>query len=81
MRAGASRTAILGVHAGALKLSVTAAAERGRANHAVLVLLGKTLGVPPSALELLSGTTTPDKTVLVPLPAATIEGTFRFLFK
>lgn len=72
VKAGARRNALVGVHAGALKLAVTAAAERGRANQAVLRLLADQLRLPPSALELVAGTSSPDKTVWVPLLAATL---------
>lgn len=67
VKAGAGRNALLGSHAGALKLSVTAAPEKGKANRAVLGLLAERLGVPPSSLELISGAASPDKTVLLPL--------------
>jgi len=58
---------MLGTHAGALRISVTTAPEKGKANKAVLAILGKALGIPASALELLAGPTSPDKTVFVPL--------------
>ena len=68
----AGRTAILGVHAGALKLSVTTPPERGKANRSVIRLLAAVLDVAPTEIELLAGHGSGDKTVLVPLPAATI---------
>jgi len=68
VKAGARRTAILGVHGGALKLCVAAAPERGRANAAVLALLAARLDLAPGALELIAGHAAPDKVVLVPLP-------------
>ena len=64
----AKQTKIQGVHRGALKLSVTAAPEKGKANDAVRALLASHLDLPPSAIELLSGHTSPDKLVHVPLP-------------
>jgi uncharacterized protein (TIGR00251 family) len=67
VKAGGRKNAILGPHAGALKLSVTAAAERGKANKAVLSLLADALELPASSLEILSGQTSPDKVVLIPL--------------
>jgi len=67
VKAGGRKNAILGPHAGALKLSVTAAAERGKANRAVLSLLADVLKLPCSSLEILSGHTSPDKVVLIPL--------------
>jgi len=70
VKAGAKRSALLGMHGGALKIAVTAAPEKGKANRAVLKLLGDALGVPPSALQLVAGASSPDKTVLVPLAPA-----------
>jgi uncharacterized protein (TIGR00251 family) len=67
VRAGGRQDAVLGVHAGALKISVCAPAERGKANRAVLELLGRALELRPGLLELVSGRTRPDKTVRVPL--------------
>ncbi|HUV38902.1 MAG TPA: DUF167 domain-containing protein [Planctomycetota bacterium] len=63
--AGASRDRILGEYAGALKLSVSAAPERGKANKAVCALIAKTLGIPKSAVSVISGETSRDKKLLV----------------
>lgn len=62
---GARRAGIFGEQAGALKVAVTAPAEEGRANRALLQLLRKELGLKRSQLELLSGETSRDKRVLV----------------
>jgi len=70
VRAGAERDALQGEHAGVLKLGVTAAPERGKANHAVLRLLAERLGLAPSTLSLVSGHASPEKIVLVPLGRA-----------
>jgi uncharacterized protein (TIGR00251 family) len=59
------RDAVLGVHDGALKLAVTAAPEKGKANAAVIKLLSKTWRLPKSAFEILSGDTSRDKLLLV----------------
>jgi len=67
VKAGARKTALLGAHGGALKLSVTAPPEKGKANRAVLALLGEALGLPPTSLTLLSGQSGPDKTLFIPL--------------
>jgi len=61
VKAGARQNSVAGSHAGALKVSVTAAPERGKANKAVLELLGR--------LELTAGHASPGKTVRVPLSA------------
>jgi uncharacterized protein (TIGR00251 family) len=53
--AAARRNAILGVREGALRVAVTAAPEKGKANRAIITLLSKVFGVPKSAIELISG--------------------------
>jgi uncharacterized protein (TIGR00251 family) len=74
VKPGARRRAILGVHAGALKLSVTTAPERGKANRSALRLLAEALDVPASEIEILAGQSSREKTVLVPLsPEAIVE--------
>ncbi len=62
---GARRNAITGVHAGALKISVTQAAEKGKANAAIAALLAKRLGLAKSRIEVLSGHTSSQKRFLV----------------
>jgi uncharacterized protein (TIGR00251 family) len=64
---GARRDAIVGPHGGALKLSVTAPPERGKANRAVVELLAAALGVAAASVQLTAGTGSPDKTALLPL--------------
>lgn len=63
--AGASRARILGEHAGGLKVSVSAAPERGKANQAVLKLLAKALKLKKAQLSIVGGTTSHRKTVRV----------------
>lgn len=65
--AGAKRSRILGVHGGALKLSVKAPPERGRANREVLEMVAEAFGLAPGDVELLTGETSPDKVVRLPL--------------
>jgi uncharacterized protein (TIGR00251 family) len=57
----ASRDALLGWHGEALKVSVTAVPERGKANAAVLALLADALRVPKSAVVLLRGDSSSQK--------------------
>jgi len=64
-QAHARRSAIVGVHQGALKVSVTAPAERGKANAAILALLADRLGLRRAQLELVSGATARDKRICV----------------
>ena len=50
-----SRTALVGVLDGMLKLRVTAAPEKGKANHSVINFLAKKLGVGKQAVTITSG--------------------------
>jgi uncharacterized protein (TIGR00251 family) len=72
VKAGGRRNALLGIHAGALKLTVTTAPEKGKANRAVLALLADTFGVPAASMEIISGATSPSKVVFVPLESKRI---------
>ena len=65
--AGASRRRILGVHGGALKLTVKAPPEKGRANKDVVSLVAETFGLAPAEVEILSGESSPDKVVRLAL--------------
>lgn len=59
----ASRTAVTGWAGEGLKLSVTAASERGRANAAVIDLLAAVLGLPKSVIRVVRGHASPQKWV------------------
>ena len=61
----ARKNGIVGEHGGMLKVAVTAAAERGKANQALVDLLAKNLGVKRSQIDLLSGQTSHDKRFLI----------------
>ena len=58
-----SRDRIAGRVGDAIKVCVTAAPERGKANAAVVALLAKTLRVPRSAVRIVAGETAARKTV------------------
>ena len=62
-RAGASRNEITGVHNGMLKVSVTQAPEKGKANQAILKLLATSLKLQKSQIEIVSGQTSPQNEV------------------
>jgi len=62
---GAKRNAVVGEVGGALKVSVTAPPEDGRANDAILELLHEWLGIRRSQLELVAGRTNRNKRVLI----------------
>lgn len=49
-----------------VKLAVTAAPEKGKANEAVIALLSKTLGAPKTSIELIRGATARMKQFSIP---------------
>lgn len=59
---GTKRTEVVGMHGDAVKLRVTAPPEKGRANEAAAATLADLLGVRPSDVTLVSGTTSRSKT-------------------
>ena len=62
----ASRDEVVGVQEdGSLKVKVTAAPERGRANAAVCELLAEVFGVPKRNVEILRGDTSTSKLVRI----------------
>ena len=61
----ASRDRIVGWLGDRLKVSVTAAPERGRANGAVEALLARALDVPSSRVRIVAGGASSLKTVLI----------------
>lgn len=60
----ASRTALIGTHAGMVKVKVREAAIDGKANEALLVLLAAALAIPRRQLRLLTGEQSRMKRVL-----------------
>ena len=62
---GARRNEVRGIQDGALKVSVTQAPEKGKANKAIVEVLAKWLEVRKSQIELLSGETASQKKFLV----------------
>jgi uncharacterized protein len=59
----ASRNRIVGWVGDRLKVQVTAAPERGKANDAVVQLLAETLGLPRARVRIVAGETSPIKTL------------------
>ena len=62
---GARRNEVRGIQEGALKVCVTQAPEKGKANKAIVEVLAKWLGVRKSQVELISGETASQKKFLV----------------
>ena len=73
VKPGARRTAIVGVHGGALKVAVNAPPEKGKANDALLALLADALGLPAHGVSLVSGAASPNKVVVVELAAEAVR--------
>jgi len=59
----ASRNHIVGWVGDRLKVQVTAAPERGKANDAVVAVLAESLGLSKSQVRIVAGETSPLKTV------------------
>lgn len=62
---GAKQSEVRGEQNGALKVAVTQVAEKGKANKALLALVGKQLGLRKSQIDLLSGETSQQKRLLI----------------
>ena len=58
---GARKNAITGIHAEALKISLTTPPVEGRANEALIAFLADALHLPKSRITLLSGATSRTK--------------------
>jgi len=64
-RPGARRNAFAGLHDGSLRIDVTAAPEKGKANDAIIALLAKNFGVATSSIELISSPANLQKRFLI----------------
>ncbi|MGE5194343.1 MAG: DUF167 domain-containing protein [Deltaproteobacteria bacterium] len=71
---GARKNGITGVHAGRLKVAVTQAPEKGKANQALLRLLAELLEIKRSQIALVAGETSSHKKFLITgVDRATLE--------
>ena len=64
-RPGARRNGFAGLHADALRIDVTAAPEKGKANEAIIALLAEAFHVAKSQIELISSPANPQKRFLI----------------
>ncbi len=62
---GAKRNAILGERAGALRVAVSAPADKGKANAAIQAVLAEGLGCKAARITLVSGATSRQKRFLI----------------
>ena len=61
----AKKNGLVGIHNGRLKVAVTQAPEKGKANIALIKVLASVLGLRRSQVELVSGATSSKKTFLI----------------
>jgi uncharacterized protein (TIGR00251 family) len=70
----ARRNAIVGTHAGRLRIVVTDPPEKGKANKSIAEILATALKIAPSRVQLVAGGTSPQKKFLVAgLPLAAVR--------
>ncbi|MBS0202569.1 MAG: DUF167 domain-containing protein [Planctomycetes bacterium] len=62
---GARRNTIAGEHAGALKIAVTQAPEKGKANDAIIVVMAQLLDLKRHQIRLAAGPTSSQKKFLI----------------
>lgn len=62
---GARRNDVAGLHAGAVKISITTPPTDGRANEALIEFLAELLHVPRARVSILSGATSRSKAVRI----------------
>jgi uncharacterized protein (TIGR00251 family) len=62
--AGSRKNGILGEHNGMLRVAVTAAPEKGKANKAIIEVLADELKMAKSSIELVAGETSQQKRFL-----------------
>lgn len=62
---GSSKTAVCGLLDGMVKIKISAAPEKGKANQCLVEFLAKQLGVKKKDVHIISGETNPVKSVQV----------------
>jgi len=63
---GSSKTVIAGLYNGMLKVRLSAAPEKGKANQALVELLAERFNIPKNAIVIVSGQTSKVKMISVP---------------
>ena len=61
----ASKDRVVGKHGDQIKIAVTVAPEKGKANKAVIKVLSKLLGVKNTDIQIISGEKSRDKKVFI----------------
>lgn len=64
-RPDSGKNCVLGEYGGRLKLAVTAAPEKGKANKAVIKLLAEIFQIHESSIHIISGKSSQDKRLLI----------------
>jgi uncharacterized protein (TIGR00251 family) len=62
---GAKRNAVTGLHAGAVKIALTAPPVDGKANEALIVFVAECLKLPRAQVSLIAGTSSRRKTLRI----------------
>ncbi|MBS1801151.1 MAG: YggU family protein [Acidobacteria bacterium] len=62
---GAKRNAVTGLHAGAVKIALTAPPVDGKANEALIAFVAEQLRLPRSKVALVAGATSRSKTLRI----------------
>ncbi len=62
---GARKNCVMGIHADALKIALTASPVDGKANEALIAFLAETLHLPRARVALVAGVTSRAKTVRI----------------
>jgi len=60
-----SKNRVVGEYACQIKIAVTVAPEKGKANKAVIKLFAKWLGIKSSGIQIISGETSRDKELFI----------------
>ena len=60
-----SKDRVIGVYGDKIKIAVTVAPEKGKANKAVIKLFAKWLGIKSSDIQVISGETSRDKELFI----------------